>query len=95
MSINVSYCKPCHLGQNGHNNTAIWITAVLTLKMYFLFQELSGTFITPETLDAAIDYALANPIDYNFAIDLKGNKYYGRDTPIKEDKEPKTAQATA
>lgn len=45
-------------------------------------QELSSTFITPETLDEAIDRALANPIDYNFAIDLQGQQYLGRDTPI-------------
>ncbi|CAH2227287.1 jg11775, partial [Pararge aegeria aegeria] len=45
-------------------------------------KELSSTFITPENLDAAIDQALANPIDYNYAIDLKGNQYPGRDTPI-------------
>ncbi|CAH2054060.1 unnamed protein product, partial [Iphiclides podalirius] len=45
-------------------------------------KSLSSTFITPEKLDEAIDYALANPIDYNFAIDLQGQRYYGRDTPI-------------
>ncbi|KAJ0172054.1 hypothetical protein K1T71_012027 [Dendrolimus kikuchii] len=43
-------------------------------------KELSSTFITPETLDSAIDHAIANPTDYNFAIDLKGNVYKGRDT---------------
>ncbi|CAG9568374.1 unnamed protein product [Danaus chrysippus] len=47
-----------------------------------LQKELSATFITPDNLEAAIDAALANPIDYNFAIDLKGNHFYGRDTPI-------------
>ncbi|CAG5056863.1 unnamed protein product [Parnassius apollo] len=45
-------------------------------------KELSTTFITPETLDEAIDHALANPTDYNFAIDLEGQQYLGRDTPI-------------
>ncbi|KAJ8709404.1 hypothetical protein PYW07_009230 [Mythimna separata] len=60
-------------------------------------KELSSTFITPENLDAAIDHALANPIDYNFAIDLKGNKYEGRDTQIQytKAKEEKSASATA
>ncbi|KAJ8711963.1 hypothetical protein PYW08_008917 [Mythimna loreyi] len=60
-------------------------------------KELSSTFITPENLDAAIDHALANPIDYNFAIDLKGNKYEGRDTQIQftKAKEDKAASATA
>ncbi|CAK1594169.1 unnamed protein product [Parnassius mnemosyne] len=45
-------------------------------------KELSTTFITPETLDEAIDHALANPTDYNFAIDLEGQQYLGRDIPI-------------
>ncbi|XP_072933141.1 small ribosomal subunit protein mS26 [Epargyreus clarus] len=57
--------------------------------------ELSASFITPENLDEAIDKALANPVDHNFAIDLKGNMYPGRDTPIKlqEEKQQKTAEA--
>jgi small subunit ribosomal protein S26 len=42
---------------------------------------LSTTFITPDKLDEAIDHALANPVDYNFAIDLQGNQYMGRDQP--------------
>uniref|UniRef100_A0A1L8ECS9 Small ribosomal subunit protein mS26 n=1 Tax=Haematobia irritans TaxID=7368 RepID=A0A1L8ECS9_HAEIR len=41
-------------------------------------KELSKTFITRENLDAAIEHALANPIDYNFSIDLQGNMYRGR-----------------
>ncbi|XP_058976244.1 small ribosomal subunit protein mS26-like [Musca domestica] len=43
-------------------------------------KELSKTFITRENLDAAIEQALANPIDYNFSIDLQGNLYHGRST---------------
>lgn len=59
-------------------------------------KELSSTFITPENLEAAIDHALANPTDYNFAIDLKGNKYLGRDTQITKPKEAaSSASATA
>ncbi|KAI5645872.1 mitochondrial ribosome subunit s26 domain-containing protein [Phthorimaea operculella] len=57
-------------------------------------KELSKTFITPETLDAAIDHALTNPVDFNFAIDLKGNQIIGRDSaiPSKEDqKKPASA----
>ncbi|XP_039486415.1 probable 28S ribosomal protein S26, mitochondrial [Drosophila santomea] len=42
--------------------------------------ERSKTFITRETLDAAIETALANPVDHNFAIDLAGNLYQGRST---------------
>ncbi|KAI8437349.1 hypothetical protein MSG28_011690 [Choristoneura fumiferana] len=45
-------------------------------------KELSTTFITPETLEEAIDRALANPKDYNYAIDLQGNQIAGRETPI-------------
>ena len=59
--------------------------------MCFL-KELSKNFITLENLDAAIEYALANPVDYNFSIDLQGNMYKGRNTlppkagkPTKED----------
>lgn len=51
-----------------------------------LEKEKSKSFILDlEALDAAIEHALANPTDYNFAIDLEGNKIYGRETPpIKE-----------
>lgn len=38
------------------------------------------TFITRETLDDVIEKAISNPIDYNFAIDLEGNKIIGRET---------------
>lgn len=41
-------------------------------------QELSKTFITKEKLDEAIEFALSNPVDYNFALDLNGNMYSGR-----------------
>ncbi|XP_049885733.1 probable 28S ribosomal protein S26, mitochondrial [Pectinophora gossypiella] len=61
-----------------------------------LQKELSATFITPETLDEAIDHALANPLDFNFAIDLKGTQYPGRETPItapKDEPKPATAQS--
>ncbi|CAB3224807.1 unnamed protein product [Arctia plantaginis] len=53
-------------------------------------KELSSTFITPETLEAAIEHALANPTDYNFAIDLKGNLYQGKETKIELVKEKDT-----
>lgn len=48
---------------------------------------MSATFITPETLEAAIDEALATTTDYNFAIDLTGHKYMGRDSPPVKPKE--------
>lgn len=41
---------------------------------------LSKTYILKENLDAAIELALANPVDYNFAIDLQGNVLNGRRT---------------
>ncbi|XP_037815995.1 probable 28S ribosomal protein S26, mitochondrial [Lucilia sericata] len=41
-------------------------------------KELSKTFITRENLETAIEQALANPVDYNFSIDLHGNMYQGR-----------------
>lgn len=43
-------------------------------------KELANTFITPENIDKVIEYALNNPIDYNFSIDLDGNVYHGRET---------------
>ncbi|KAG8221996.1 hypothetical protein J437_LFUL003376 [Ladona fulva] len=47
-------------------------------------KEKSTTFITPDNLDEAIEFALANPVDYNFAIDLKGNIVYGRKGKFEE-----------
>lgn len=41
-------------------------------------KERSRTFITLDNIDEAIERALANPIDYNFAIDVEGNRYIGR-----------------
>lgn len=50
------------------------------------------TFITREKLDEAIETALANPIDYNYSIDLKMNMYHGRLTrPEKEQKQLEAA----
>lgn len=51
-------------------------------------KEKAKTFITREKLDETIEYALANPIDYNYSIDLKRNMYFGRLTrPEKEQKQ--------
>ena len=38
-------------------------------------KENSKTFITRDNIDQAIEFALANPVDYNFSIDLQGNIY--------------------
>lgn len=40
-------------------------------------KEVAPTFITRENIDQAIETALANPVDFNFAIDPSGNKYHG------------------
>lgn len=53
-------------------------------------KDASKTFVTPENLDAVIEQALANPVDYNFSIDLNGNIYHGRETLAKQENE-KTA----
>lgn len=45
---------------------------------------LSRTYIMKENLDQAIEHALANPVDYNFAIDLQGNLLGGRVTDTKD-----------
>lgn len=43
-------------------------------------QILSKHYILKENLDQAIEHALANPVDYNFAIDLQHNILLGRVT---------------
>lgn len=58
-----------------------------------LFQERSKSYITKENLDAAIDHALANPVDHNFAIDLQGNIYRGRDAGPSKPGEKSAEQA--
>ncbi|RZC33578.1 MRP-S26 domain containing protein [Asbolus verrucosus] len=47
-------------------------------------KQMVGTFITPENLDEVIEKALSNPVDYNFAIDLEGNRIIGRETKPEE-----------
>lgn len=48
--------------------------------LIFRLKELSKSYILKENLDQAIEFALANPVDYNFAIDLQENIYHGRIT---------------
>lgn len=43
-------------------------------------KEASATFITEENIDEAIDNALNNTVDYNFAIYSNGEKLVGRET---------------
>ena len=40
-----------------------------------VFQELSKGFIDPERLEEEIEKALNIRINYNFAVDLEGNRY--------------------
>ena len=40
--------------------------------------------IHPEDLERAIETALANPVDYEYAIDLQGNIFRGRLTKSKK-----------
>nr|CAG4651404.1 EOG090X0FQ9 [Simocephalus serrulatus]SVE94560.1 EOG090X0FQ9 [Simocephalus serrulatus] len=48
----------------------------------FLQQQKSLPFISPQNIEKAIEEALANPIDFNFAIDLDGYVYRGKETSI-------------
>lgn len=38
--------------------------------------ERSKHFVTDETLDEKLEEALDNPVVYDYAIDLQGNRYY-------------------
>lgn len=42
--------------------------------------EASAAFITPENIDEAIDKALNEVSDYNFAIDVTGEKIMGKES---------------
>lgn len=44
-------------------------------------KENSATFITRDNIDKAIEHSLANPVDYNFSIDLQGKIYRGNERP--------------
>ena len=46
--------------------------------MFSDIQELSKTYITPENIDKAIEEALENKLDFNYALDIRGQKYVGR-----------------
>lgn len=56
-------------------------------------KENSATFITRDNIDQAIEHSLANPVDYNFAIDLQGTLFKGTDRPGKVDGKPKGNQS--
>lgn len=43
-------------------------------------KEAAKDFITIDKIDSAIEYAINNPVDYNYALDLEGNKISGQET---------------
>jgi small subunit ribosomal protein S26 len=64
---------------------------ILNEKVKKIEQE-SKTFITRDLLDVAIEKALANPVSFDYCIDLKGGiSYNNNDT---KDKSPNDSQAT-
>nr|SVE83961.1 EOG090X0FQ9 [Daphnia pulex] len=50
----------------------------------FLEKQKATPFIQAENIEKAIEEALANPVDFNFAIDLDGYVYRGRETAIEK-----------
>lgn len=62
-------------------------------KQVRLEKERSKTFINAENLDKAIEFALANPVDPNFAIDPLENIIRGRMTPATNPTKSETAAA--
>lgn len=61
-------------------------------------KERSKYYITNENIDEVIEHAMANPVDYNFCIDLDCNVYHGRLArkelpPKNEIVEPKNKEA--
>nr|SVE75449.1 EOG090X0FQ9 [Daphnia dolichocephala] len=54
-----------------------------------LAKQMSTPFIKPENIEKAIEEALANPMNFNFAIDLDGYVYRGKDTSIEKIPEDK------
>jgi small subunit ribosomal protein S26 len=44
-------------------------------------KENAPSFITSANIDQAIEQALANPVDYNFSIDLQGTMYKNNERP--------------
>lgn len=65
------------------------------LLMGAVFQERSKTYILKENLDQAIEYALANPVDYNYAIDLQENIFTGRTSKKPNSIDAETQSQTA
>ena len=53
------------------------ITSYIECKqsLYCYFQEASLQFITAENLELEIEKALNKTVNYNFAIDLQGNRH--------------------
>jgi hypothetical protein len=47
---------------------------------FLALQARSKTYIPKESIGEAVEQALGNTVDYNFAIDTRGNMYRGRTT---------------
>ena len=72
------------------------ILALLNVLLFHIIQKLAAEFIKREDIVRAIEEALANPLNYNFAIDLEGFVYRGAETSINnipEDKREKLSTA--
>ncbi|CAG9823481.1 unnamed protein product [Phaedon cochleariae] len=52
-------------------------------------KESSRNFITPENIDESIEHAVENPTDYNFALELDGGKFLGRNEVYKLNEQEK------
>jgi small subunit ribosomal protein S26 len=48
--------------------------------LIIFFQERAKFYITADNIDNAIEDALTNPVDHNYAIDLEGHIYGGLET---------------
>nr|SVE74503.1 EOG090X0FQ9 [Daphnia barbata] len=55
----------------------------------FLAKQMAIPFIKPENIENAIEEALANPVNFNFAIDLDGYVYRGKETSVEKIPEDK------
>lgn len=59
----------------------------LTEELVRKEKEASSSFITSENIDEAIEKALTETVDYNYAIDINGEKILGRETRPSQQKE--------
>nr|CAG4643563.1 EOG090X0FQ9 [Ilyocryptus agilis] len=55
---------------------------VIEMFSNFIEKHKSTPFIAKDQIEKALEEALANPVDFNFAIDLDGYVYRGKETSI-------------